>query len=443
MPVPEAPGRASALSTTCRLAVAGAPAPIRYKSFGNEWGAATDLDGVATYPHSVGMHASVRPVPSRRLWGKRGISVTQFVDGHEPGSADPPPSAATDRPDTAEVLRATDAMFAEGDRTAPVAIVAPRRVGDTELITYPIALGASRLAATERENAHRILSHFVGRGGTMIDLASHDGGAASEELVGEWIAASHGRERLVVSARLDAGANDPDGRRHDKTAVLVRSVQATLRRLRTDRIELLMLDLRAPGAALEELLSAADSLIARGLVRNLVATGATADQLLEARVLASTGLPRFSAVLANWDLVHRDGFEGDLHIVAAAQGLAILPDATLTSSLLAAPELPLKVLASKLPAILRSSAPASEKPVRAVEVLRRGRPHRIAVALDRVADELGVGPVTASLAWLLAKRNVAAPVVGVTRSAQLDGIMSAAMVRLSRAQMLELDRASE
>jgi aryl-alcohol dehydrogenase-like predicted oxidoreductase len=65
------------------------------------------------------------------------------------------------------------------------------------------------------------------------------------------------------------------------------------------------------------------------------------------------------------------------------------------------------------------------------------------VALDHVSAELDVSPATAQLAWLLAKRGVVAPLVHVTRPVQLDLLMDAAAVRLTRAQMLELDRAVE
>jgi aryl-alcohol dehydrogenase-like predicted oxidoreductase len=88
--------------------------------------------------------------------------------------------------------------------------------------------------------------------------------------------------------------------------------------------------------------------------------------------------------------------------------------------------------------------PAAREHERAADVLPgRGREHRIALALDRVAAELAVSPGTAQLAWLLAKRGVVAPIVQVTRPEQVDPLMDAAAVRLTRAQMLELDRATE
>ena len=70
----------------------------------------------------------------------------------------------------------------------------------------------------------------------------------------------------------------------------------------------------------------------------------------------------------------------------------------------------------------------------------RGREHRIGVALDRVSEELDVQPATTQLAWLLAKRGVVAPIVRVTRPEQLDVLMDAAAVTLSRSQLRELDR---
>ncbi|WP_022881782.1 aldo/keto reductase [Gryllotalpicola ginsengisoli] len=334
-------------------------------------------------------------------------------------------------------------IFADdGALTRPVPIVAPRRVGDSELSVYPFALGAGRLAEVDEVAAGRILHRFAVRAGGLIDVVDVDRSGRSEEVVGLWLK----RERpaaavLALSPSLTRDASGLAG-----GARLRRAVEASLTRLGVEHVDLLVLDLGSAELSMEQQLGAAEQLVAEGKVRYLAASAATADQLLQARLLAAEGLPRLVAVRNAWDATSAPRSADEVRMVAAAQGLALLPDASAASLALAAPSLPQKVLAGwgrnaklSLAVNTRVVAPAPE---RATDVLvGRGRPHRIAVALDRVSAELEVAPVTTHAAWLLAKRGVVAPIVSVTRADQLEPLMDAAAVRLTRSQMLELDRA--
>ncbi|GAA4181147.1 aldo/keto reductase [Gryllotalpicola koreensis] len=340
-------------------------------------------------------------------------------------------------------------IFAEDDAafTRPVPILAERRVGETELSVFPLALGTARLAAVDEVAAERILHRFATRGGSLYDVSDDDGSGRSQELVAAWLAGNRPSKALTLLTP----SVERDGERASGPNRLVRAVEAALRRLRLARIDLLVLDLSEAARldlGLEQLLGAADELVAAGKVRHLGAVGASGDALLEARVLAGNGLPRIVAVRLDWDITGKSTDDAEMRMVAAAQQLSFLPDATAASLALASPSLPPKVLAgwgrsARLSQAMNARVVKPE-PERAADVLAgRGREHRIGVALDRVSAELGAPPATTQLAWLLAKRGVVAPIVQVTRPEQVDLLMDAAAVRLTRAQMLELDRAVE
>jgi aryl-alcohol dehydrogenase-like predicted oxidoreductase len=335
----------------------------------------------------------------------------------------------------------------DADYTRPIPIVADRRIGETELAAFPFALGTGRLAAADTVAAERVLHRFAIRGGSLYDVGDDDGSGRSQELVGEWLAAHRPSSVLTMLTpavqRDGGGASGPNR--------LVRAVETALGRLRRERIDLVMLELSTSadsGLRLDELLGAADELVAAGKAAHIGAASASGDQLLEARVLAGDGLPRLVAVGLPWDITGRAPDAADTRMVAAAQQLALLPDATSASLALASPSLPPKVLAgwgrgTRLGQAVNARVVRPERE-RATDVLAgRGREHRIGLALDKVSAELGIAPATTQLAWLLAKRGVVAPLVRVARPEQVDVLMDAAAVRLTRAQMLELDRAVE
>jgi aryl-alcohol dehydrogenase-like predicted oxidoreductase len=85
---------------------------------------------------------------------------------------------------------------------------------------------------------------------------------------------------------------------------------------------------------------------------------------------------------------------------------------------------------------------ADARSIRAAAYVNR-RGQRVLAALDRVAAEHESTPASIAIAWLLAKRNVVAPVASASRPEQVDALVAAAGIRLTRAQMLELDRVSE
>lgn len=346
--------------------------------------------------------------------------MTELMPGHAGAQADAREGANTPSLTTSFEADAVNA-------TAPLSIVAPRRIDGTALTVYPLALGTSVFGWTaDGETSLEILDRYSDLGGNFIDAADSYVGGRSEVLIGNWMRERRNRDHVVVATKI--------GRHQDNPGLgqvsIVRAVEASLERLQTDRIDLLSFHYDDTSVRLEDSLATVEWLVETGKVRYLAASDYTAERLTEARILSSTGLPKFVAVQCHYNLMHREEFEGNLRIAASAQGLGVMPYFALANGFLTGKYRGKDDLGN------------SARGARAAEYLNR-RGHRVLVALGVVAAEHEAALGTIALAWLLAKRNVVAPVASASRPEQVDALMAAAGIRLTRAQMLELDRVSE
>ncbi|GAB3579736.1 aldo/keto reductase [Leifsonia lichenia] len=322
---------------------------------------------------------------------------------------------------------AMPAIDPELERTGPLSIIAPRRIGESDLAVFPLSLGASVFGWTaDGDTSLRILDRFAHLGGNFIDTADSYVGGRSEVLIGNWMRERRNRDQVVVATKV--------GRHHENPGLgsvsIVRAVEASLERLQTDHIDLLYFHDDDPDVPLEDSLATVEWLIETGKVRYLAASNFSADRLIEARILSSTGLPKFIAVQTQYNLMHRTEFESALRIVAAAQGLAVIPYYALANGF----------LTGKYRS--KGDLNADARSIRAAAYVNR-KGQRVLAALDRIAAEQDVTPASVAIAWLLAKRNVVAPVASASRPEQVDALMVSAGIRLTRANMLELDRVSE
>lgn len=304
--------------------------------------------------------------------------------------------------------------------------VARRRVADTALSVFPLALGTSMFGWTIGEaDAHAVLDGYRELDGNFIDTADSYAAGRSEQLIGSWLRKTRSRDTVVLSTKI---GRNPDNLGLGATGI-IRAVEASLRRLQTDHIDVLTFHLDDRGVQLEESLSAVDSLIRTGAVRYLAASNFSAERLLEARVLAANGLPRFRVLQTHYNLMHRAEYETSLALLARAQGLAVMPNVALANGFLAGHHRQ-----------GAASAPTTRGLRLAAHLNRRGA--RILAVMDRIAEDFDVQPATIALAWLQSKSNVCAPVAGVSQPSQLKAVMAAASFRLSRTDIIDLDRAT-
>lgn len=304
----------------------------------------------------------------------------------------------------------------------------PRRpIGTTGLRVFPLAMSGKRFGSTVSETAAvEILDAYHALGGNMVDTADSYADGGSERIIGDWMRRRGNRDELVIATKVGKSASHPGL----SASAITASVDASLRRLGTERIDLLYLHVDDQLVPFEETLLAVDELIRTGKVGTFGMSDHTGNRLLAARVAcALLGVAPMTVLQNQYSLMHRHAYEGDLARVAAQQGLAVMPRFPLAGGFLTG--------AYRTRADLADSVAAEYI---APYLGRRGR--RVLTALARVSAAHDAGLATVALAWLLTKPGVVAPVVSASSADQLFDLMSAPDIRLTRHQSTELERAS-
>jgi len=318
--------------------------------------------------------------------------------------------------------------------SAPIPVVGPGvgeglrvPLGETGHAIFPLMLGAAEFGwNVDLETAHGILDRYVEFGGNAVHTADGFSGGRSEHIVGQWLRSRGRRDDVVLSARVGSHADNPGL----GSVNLVRAVEGSLTRLSVERIDLLYLDASIDaGPALEDTLATVEWLRDAGKIGAVGAFGFTAERLVEARILASAGYPRIEALDEPYNLLRRDGFEGDLRLVAGAQSLAVTPSHALEHGFLSGRH--------------RSKSQVSGARGQQLREHLNRRGIRLLRTLDTIAEDLNVPVAALSIGWLLAQRAVVAPIVNVFSDQHVEELMQGAGVSLSRAQIAELTRAGD
>ncbi|WP_214465964.1 aldo/keto reductase [Microbacterium flavescens] len=301
-------------------------------------------------------------------------------------------------------------------------------LGESGIDVFPLILGGAEFGwNVDLESSHDILDSYVELGGNAVHTSDSFAAGRSEHIIGQWLHSRGLRDDIALMVRVGGHADNPGL----GSVNLVRSVEASLTRLRTDRIDVLYLDATTDSAtALEDTLATAEWLVDSGKVRALGAIGYTAAQLVEARIFASAGFPRITVLDVPFNVLRRHEFDADLRLVAGAQGMAVTPSHALEHGF----------LAGRQRTRLRGALSVRGAQL-AANLNRRGS--RTLRALDAVGTDLGVPDAAVAVAWLLAQKLVTAPIVNAYAPAHVDELVQGVGVRLSRAQLSDIARASE
>src|ERR1700712_2688112 len=306
---------------------------------------------------------------------------------------------------------------------------APRRtVGLSELRVFPIAISGKMFGwKADDETTDAILDGYAAHGGNFVDTADSYSSGRSELMIGNWLRSRRVRDDFVVATKVGRSADHPGVRARAITA----AVDDSLRRLRTDRIELLYLHIDDPEVEFEETLLAVDELIRAGKVIAFGGSDHTGNRIFEARIAsAQLGVAPMVALQNLYNLMERKDYEGDLEHIADRVGLGVMPRFALAAGFLSGK--------------YRSKADIAQSG-RSAEMSRylSRRGMKVLHALDEVAPAHDAAISTIALAWLLSKPNVVAPVVSASSADQVFDLVAAPQVRLTRHEITLLDRASE
>ncbi|RZQ63263.1 aldo/keto reductase [Amycolatopsis suaedae] len=288
----------------------------------------------------------------------------------------------------------------------------------------------------DRDEARRIFDTYVDRGGNFVDTANNYTNGTSEKLVGEF--ADGRRDRLVLATKytMTARPDDPNsGGNHRKSMVV--SVEESLRRLRSDYIDLLYLHAWDGTTPVEEVLRALDDLVRAGKVLYAGISDTPAWQV--ARMQAIAGLRGWAPLVAlqiEYSLIERT-VERELIPMAADMGLGVIPWSPLGSGVLTG-----KYSRADLGHEGGTTPQGTRKDVAVANGSLTERGLAIADVVSDVAGQLGVTPAQAAVAWTLRNPAVTAPIVGARTAAQLEDNLGALDVRFTDGQLADLEKAS-
>lgn len=313
-----------------------------------------------------------------------------------------------------------------------------RSLGRSDLQVSPLAFGGNVFGWTVDEAmSFRLLDAWLDAGFNFVDTADvysrwvpgHEGGE-SETIIGKWLRQTGKRNRVVLATKV--GKPMGDDKVGLSAAYIREAVDASLRRLKTDHIDLYQSHDDDADTPLEETAGAFAELIKAGKVRAIGASNFTAPRLAEALDVAErTGLPRYESLQPLYNLYDRAVFEAELEPLCLERGVGVINFYALAAGFLTGK--------------YRTEADAA-KSARGATTTKKylnARGLRILDALDAVAQRHGVAPGQIAIAWQLARPGVTAPIASATSIAQLDDLAAAVALKLDAESITALDAASE
>ncbi len=311
-----------------------------------------------------------------------------------------------------------------------------RELGRSGISIPTLMVGANVFGWTVDEaTSFRLLDALLDAGLNAIDTADmystwvpgHQGGE-SETIIGNWMHARGCRDRVVVATKV--GMKMESGDQGLSPAWIAKEAEASLKRLRTDHIDLYQAHLDDEATPLEDTLAAFGKLIEQGKARAIGASNYTAPRLVEALETSKRlGLPRYESLQPHYNLIERALFELELEPVTTREHLGVIPYYSLASGFLTGK--------------YRSQADLS-KSQRGGSVGKYLDPRGLGLlgALDTVAARLSATPAQVAIAWLIARPSITAPIASATSVEQVHDLVGGVNLSLDDEAIATLDAAS-
>ncbi|ONI75617.1 aldo/keto reductase [Kribbella sp. ALI-6-A] len=306
-------------------------------------------------------------------------------------------------------------------------------LGRTGLQVSELCLGTMTFGGgTDEATAHRILDSFADAGGTFVDTADTYSSGVSEEMIGSWLKTKD-RDELVIATKVygEAAPGLPvrgAGRKH-----VMAAVEASLRRLGTDFIDLYQIHVWDDATPLEETLTTLDALVSSGKVRFIGASNLAGWQLQKAIDLSRhRGLEPYVCLQPLYNLLDRDA-EFELIPVAQNEGAGVIAWSPLAGGW----------LSGKYTKELGGPPAGSRSSEADWESRSSDRTWRVIDTLLAVADETGRTPAQVALRWVMQRPGLTAPIIGVRTPEQLADNLGATGWALDDEQMRRLTEAGE
>jgi aryl-alcohol dehydrogenase-like predicted oxidoreductase len=298
---------------------------------------------------------------------------------------------------------------------------------------HPLCLGGNVFGWTVGpDDAAAVLDAYADRGGTFIDTADQyvdwmPGGAGgeSETMIGDWMARRGNRAEMVVATKVGKG---PAAKGLSRSAIRT-SVDESLRRLRTDYVDIYYAHEDDPGTPLEETLQVFDELVREGKVLALGASNYSAQRLGDALAVSdAAGWERFRFLQPHYNLAERSRYEGPLAELCLREVITCVPYFSLAMGFLTGK--------------YRPGVPVSSQRARMAGKYLDDRGIGLLEALDETAAGHGVSVSAVSLAWLVRQPTVGSALASARTPEQVEDLMTMVSVELTDEDLRRLDAAS-
>lgn len=311
-----------------------------------------------------------------------------------------------------------------------------RKLGNSGLEIAPLAFGGNVFGWTADEpTSFRLLDEFAEAGFDFIDTADvysrfapGNQGGESETIIGKWAKQKGNRDKIIIATK--AGMDMGDGRKGLAKSYILRAAEDSLKRLQTDYIDLYQAHIDDLETPLEETLEAFAQLVEQGKVRAIGASNYDAERLSASlEVSRQLNIPRYESLQPLYNLYERTEFEEKLEPLCLEKNIGVISYFSLASGFLTGK--------------YRSEADLSKSPRGGrVKKYLNDRGFSILDALDSVAKQYGSTPARVSLAWLIARPSVTAPIASATSLEQLDDLIESTKLELDDSSIELLNQAS-
>lgn len=308
-------------------------------------------------------------------------------------------------------------------------------LGSSKLDVFPLVLGGNTFGWTSSgEDSMHVLDAFVAGGGNTIDTADTysswipgNSGGESETIIGDWLAKRNNRDAIIIATKVGMHPHYPNL----KAPTIHAAIEQSLKRLRTDYIDIYYAHIDDPDTPIEETVDAFSELVERGLIRYIALSNYSADRIKEWFDIAEkTDSPLPIALQPEYNLLVRKDFEENLLPIAQHYNLGVLPyrgiaNGFLTGKYHTAEDAEHSARANSLGAYLNDAGFA------------------VVYELETIANELDVEPATVALAWLRAQPTIVAPIASARTTEQLPPLLASATLMLSDDQLTRLGNVSD
>jgi aryl-alcohol dehydrogenase-like predicted oxidoreductase len=310
----------------------------------------------------------------------------------------------------------------------------------TGLEVYPLCLGGNVFGWTADEaTSFAVLDRYLEAGGNFVDTADvysswvpGNEGGESEAIIGRWMADRGVRDRVVVATKV--GMHDGAGLGNLQPDTIARACDASLQRLGVEQIDLYYVHRDDEDVPLAESLGAFDALVRAGKIAHVGVSNVSAARLREmVAVTQQEGYAPIAALQPRYNLLDREGFEGELQAVCVEHGIACVPYYGLAMGF----------LTGKYRRDSDAEEIGSPRAAGALQVYgSQERAWKTLEVLTGIATAHGVAPAAVALAWLAAQPAVVAPIASARTVAQLEDLLAMADLELTEDELAALSAAS-